>query len=166
MTMPLDSSVTAPRLQAGSDTPAPSPSCGPAAGEAEVLDRLRPLITEVTGVPAAEIAMESVLMTDLGAESIDLLDLSFLIEETFAVTLEANEFERQVRSSIAGSAYVVEGRLTPEALAELRRLLPEVPAARLSTGLRQADLPTVLTVGVFVHLVQRKLAAKTTVDNT
>ena len=125
-----------------------------------VLARLRPLITEVTGVPPENIRMESNLVMDLGAESIDLLDLSFLVEEAFGITIEPNEFESRVKARIAPVAYEKDGELTEAALAELRRLMPEVDPTRLAPGLRRADLPVVLTVGVFVHLIRRKMAAK------
>jgi acyl carrier protein len=140
--------------------PMPRPAAGEGLTEQGVLDRLRSLITEVTGVPPQEIAMESVFMTDLGAESIDLLDLSFLVEEQFGITLEPNEFESRARARIPGGVFEKDGCLTEEALAELRRLMPEVDPRRLVPGLRRADLPVVLTVGVFVHLIQRKMAAK------
>ncbi|MCX5670001.1 MAG: acyl carrier protein [Planctomycetota bacterium] len=141
-------------------TPTAPPGAGNGLAEQEVLERLRPLITEVTGVPPREIAIESVLMTDLGAESIDLLDLSFLVEEQFGITIEPNEFESRARARIPGGVFEKDGCLTDAALAELRQLLPEVRPDRLTAGLRRADLPTVLTVGVLVHLIQRKAAEK------
>jgi acyl carrier protein len=128
------------------------------AADEETLARLKPLIQEVTGVPPQDIRMESVLVTDLGAESIDLLDLSFLIEETFGVTIEANELEREAKKRIPGGAYERDGVLTDEAIAELRRAMPEVDPRRLAPGLRKADLPSVLNVAVFVHLIRRKAA--------
>jgi hypothetical protein len=48
--------------------------------------------------------------------------------------------------------------ITEEALAELRRLLPEVPAEKLQPPLPRVALPGVLNVAVFVHLIGRKLA--------
>lgn len=122
----------------------------------EVLTRLKPLITEVTGVQADDVLMKSVLSTDLGAESIDLLDLSFLIEEEFGIAIEADEFERQARDRMGGAEYERDGCLTDEALEELRKALPEVNPDRLAPGLRKADIPNLLTVAVFVHLIQRK----------
>ena len=56
--------------------------------EAKAFDRLLPLIREVTGAQGKDVTMNSYLMRDLGAESLDLLDLSFLIEEEFGITLE------------------------------------------------------------------------------
>lgn len=128
--------------------------------EQDVLQKLRPLIFEVTGVPEQDIAMSSVLMNDLGAESIDLLDLSFLIEERFGITIEANEFERQASAELPDDAYEQDGFLTAAALEKLRQALPEIAPDKLSSGLRKVDLPALLTVGVFVHLIQRKLAAR------
>ena len=87
--------------------------------EPEVFDKLMPLIREVTGARPEQIRMESGLMADLGAESIDLLDLSFLIEETFGVALEADGFEHQAGERLGGGAYEVDGVLTDAALAEL-----------------------------------------------
>ncbi len=129
--------------------------------EEAVFRELIPLIREVTGVREEQVRMESVLMGDLGAESIDLLDLSFLIEETFGITIEADEFERQARQRIPGGTYEANGHLTEQALEELRKALPEVSAESLRPGLKKIEVPSVLTVAVFVHLIQRKLADET-----
>ena len=96
----------------------------------------------------------------VGAESIDLLDLSFLIEETFDITLEPDEFEARAKESLGEAAYEKEGYLTPEGMAELRLALPEVEPALLTGELRKIEVPSVLSVAVFVHLIQRKLSVK------
>ena len=130
--------------------------------EQEVFTKLKPLIREITGARDDQIHLDSVVMLDLGAESIDLLDFSFLIEETFGVTLEPDELEQQARQRIPGGVYETDGVLTAAALEELKRALPEVPPHLLSPGLKKIELPSVLTVAVFVHLIQRKLAEKGT----
>ena len=126
--------------------------------EEEVFQKLLPHVREVTGVPADQIRMESGLMDDLGAESLDLLDLSFLIEEAFGVTIAADEFERQARARMPDLVYERDGILTDEAVVALRKALPEVPPHRIHAGMPKLAVPRVLTVAVFVHLIQRKLA--------
>ena len=128
--------------------------------EQEIFDKLLPLLEETTGIPPEKITMASGLMQDLGAESLDLLDLSFLIEEAFGITLESDEFERQATARIPSGVYERDGVLTEEALIELRKALPEVPPEKFSAGMRKMEIPGILTVGVFVHLIQRKLAEK------
>ncbi len=128
--------------------------------ESEILERLKPLLSEVLGVTPEKVLPESVLMADLGAESIDLLDLSFRIEEAFKVTMESNEIEREASKRLPGGVFETDGRLTEEALAEIRRSLPELDSAKLVTGLRKIELPSLLTVQFFVKLIARKLAEK------
>ena len=129
--------------------------------ETEILEKLQPLLEEVLGVRPDQIHPHSELVTHLGAESIDLLDLTFRIEETFQVRIEANELEREAVKQLPGGIFEKDGHLTEEALAELRRAAPELDAAKLVPGLRKADLPALLTVEFFVRLIQRKLAAGT-----
>jgi acyl carrier protein len=126
--------------------------------EQEVFNKLLPLVQEITGASEQRIRMESVLVEDLGAESLDLLDLSFLIEETFGVTIAADEFERQARTGSSDAAYDRDGLLTEDAVRRLRKALPEVPPEKLQPGLPKIALPRVLNVAVFVHQIQRKLA--------
>lgn len=125
-----------------------------------IFQKLLPLVQEVTGAREEQITMDAVLMEDLGAESLDLLDLSFLIEETFGVTIEADEFERRARDHMPDAVYEENGFLTETALEELRRALPEVPPEKLRQPLAKIALPSVLNVAVFVHLIQRKIAEK------
>jgi len=127
----------------------------------EIFEDLKPLLVEVLGVAPERIRRESVLVADLGAESIDLLDLSFRIEERFQVTIEANEIEREAKHRMPDGVYEQGGFLTEEALVEIRRAAPELDPGRLVKGLRKVDLPALLTVGFFVRLISRKLAAKT-----
>ncbi|MCL2701776.1 MAG: acyl carrier protein [Phycisphaerae bacterium] len=128
--------------------------------ETDVFEKLLPLIREVTGARTEQVTMGSNLMADLGAESIDLLDLSFLIEEHFGITVEADEFERQAVAKIPDGQYERDGVLTPQAIEELRRALPEVPPETFRPGMKKIDVPAVLTVAVFVHLIQRKTTQK------
>ena len=128
--------------------------------ETEILERLKPLLVEVLGVTPDKILLSSVLVADLGAESIDLLDLSFRIEETFNVGIEGNEVEREATKRLPGGVYEKDGRLTDEALAEIRKALPELDRGKLVSGLRKMDLPSLLTVEFFVKLIARKQIEK------
>lgn len=130
--------------------------------ETEIFEKLQSLIREVLGKKVSAIAMDSRLIFDLGAESIDLLDITFLIEERFGVVIEPNGFEKEVKKRLPDGVFERDGYLTEGALAELRLALPEVDQTRLVTGLRKADIPSLLTVAVFVHLIMRHQAAQGT----
>ena len=137
-----------------------TPAEAAASGE-RILEELKPLIREVTGARLEDIRTESILVEDLGAESIDLLDLSFLIEEHFGVTIQADEFEQEARERIGSGEYDEDGVLTDAALAQLKEALPEVDAARLAPGLRKTEVPALLPVSVFSRIIERKLTSPT-----
>ncbi len=126
----------------------------------ELFEELKPLLVEVLGVSPEKVRLESVLVSDLGAESIDLLDLSFRIEEKFEVRIEANEIERDAIKRLPGGVYEKDGYLTEAAIGEIRKSLPELDPGKFAKGLRKMDLPSLLTVSFFVQLIARKLAAK------
>ena len=126
----------------------------------EIFEAMKPLIVSVLGVRPENIRLESVLVTDLGAESIDLLDLSFLIEEKFHVQIEANEIEREAKKRLPDGVYEKGGFLTDAALDEIRKAMPELDSSKLVPGLRKVDLPALLPVSFFVNLIARKLAAQ------
>ena len=133
--------------------------------EQEIFEKLKGLVRGVLVVKPEEITMQKTLIGDLGAQSIDLLDLSFLIEDNFGITIAPNEFETDVKKALPGGVYEKDGLLTEEALIELRKRLPEIDQSRLTKGFRKAELPTVLTIGVFVHLIQRKMAENKGTDH-
>lgn len=126
--------------------------------EQEIFERLVPLVRQVTGAKVEQVTMDAYLVGDLGAESIDLLDLSFLIEETFAVTLEPDEFENRARARLGDDDYDYGGVLTARAAEQLRIALPEIDGELIRAGMRKIEVPGVLNVAVFVHLIGDKLA--------
>ena len=133
--------------------------------EQQIYDKLLPLITEITGARPEQITMQSNLVQDLGAESIDLLDLSFLIDEHFGIGIDADEFEQQAKASMNGAEYTRDGVLTDEAIEQLKLGLPEIPPEQFRPGLKKIEIPGLLNVAVFVHLIQRKLNKKEEAGN-
>ena len=129
--------------------------------EQEIFTQLVPLVRQVTGAKPEQVTMDAYLVSDLGAESIDLLDLSFLIEEAFSVTLEPDEFENRARAQLGDEDYDDGGVLTAGAAEQLRIALPEVDPELIRAGMRKIEVPGVLNVAVFVHLIADKLAVKT-----
>lgn len=110
-------------------------------------------VAAVVDVDAATVRESDCIIGDLGADSLDLLDLVFHLEQRFKVRITPRGIERAAQAKLGSVPIEVEGVYTPEALAELRRALPEVPAEELQLGLRTADLPRRFRVATFVNLV-------------
>ena len=109
---------------------------------------------------AKPMRMEDRIIDDLGADSLDLLDLVFQLEQRFGVSIPLRGIERRISSRLNGEPLEVEGVYTPAALAELRRAMPEVPPEELSDGLTTALLPRRFRVATMVNLVSLLLEEK------
>ena len=125
--------------------------------EAEVLAGVRACVAQALGVPAEEIQPQQRLTGDLGADSLDLLDLTFQLEKRFQVKISPRDIEKRGRAKLNGQPWDVDGVLTSGALAEVRAALPEVPAEELPDGLKTDALPRAFRVQTFVNLVARLL---------
>ncbi len=95
------------------------------------------------------------IIEDLGADSLDLLDLVFHLEQKFRIKISPRDIERRAQKELGEIPLEVEGIYTPEALDKLRKALSEVPGEELLEGLRTTDLPRRFRVATFVRLVMR-----------
>ena len=126
----------------------------------EVFAGVRECLVAALDVEPGAVRQEQRIVGDLGADSLDLLDLTFQLERRFGVAISPREVERRARQRLGGAPLEADGVYTPEALAEIRRALPEVPAEELAPGLAPADLPRRLRVATMVNLVCRLLQEK------
>jgi len=126
----------------------------------EIFLAVRKCLAETLDVDEASIRRETRIVDELGADSLDLLEVTFNLEQRFKVEISPREIERRVRAELKEAPLEVYGVYTPEALAAIRRQMPEVPSEELSDGLRTVDLPKRLRVGTLVNLVGRLLGAE------
>ncbi len=59
-----------------------------------MFEKLRDLIVENLGVSEEEVTKEANLIDDLGADSLDAVELSMAIEDEFGVAIEDEEFQK------------------------------------------------------------------------
>jgi acyl carrier protein len=120
--------------------------------------RVRKVIAESLCVDLEDVKLQSNLMKDLGAESIDFLDIMFRLEKDFDIKIPQREIERQARGGIAPEEFEVDGVLQSKGIERLRALIPEIPANSWREGMAMRELPALFTVNVFVGIVNRKLS--------
>ena len=93
------------------------------------------------------------LVADLGADSLDFLDLIFRLEKTFDVRVNPRDLERRTREALGDSPMIVDERYTEEAVAEFTKAMPEVPEEELYPGMPVSKLPESFRVKTFMNLV-------------
>ena len=121
----------------------------------EIVRRLTPIVAEALDRPVSEVGRNASLIGDLGAESIDFLDLQFRIESAFGIKVGDEELWRAA-FDLDDARWVRGGRLTEEAVAELERRQPGFDWQRFGSGLSVSELPLLVTVeSIAAHLEAR-----------
>ena len=126
----------------------------------EIFAGVRDCLVSALDVEPGEVREESRIIGELGADSLDLLDLTFQLEQKFKLSISPRQMERRARQALGAAPLEVDGVYTPQALAEFRKNMPEVPPEELADGLAAADFPRRLRVATMVNLVSRLLEEK------
>jgi acyl carrier protein len=127
-------------------------------------EKVRLLIAEALSRDPGEVRLESGLMDDLGAESLDFLDIVFRLERGFEIEITRGEMERAARGDMSEDEFAPKGVISEAGIARLRQLMPEA-AARIKPGLRPAQILGLFTVQTFVNLIEAKQRGETAEDH-
>lgn len=117
---------------------------------------------EALGLDEDEVTLDATVIDDLGAESLDFLDISFRLEEAFGIKIPRGDIQRSAEEEAAhgGEPFEIDGVLTAHGLSKLREALPEVPPHHFREGLTVREIPTLFTVETFLNLVVKLLDEK------
>ncbi len=122
----------------------------------EIGDTVCRVVAEALGRDI-EVRVTSNLMNDLGAESLDFLDIVFKLEQTFGIQITRGEMERAARGDMSDEEFAPGGVISEAGLQRLRELMPEA-ADRIHPGLRPMQILSLFSVQTFVNIVNAKRA--------
>ncbi len=122
----------------------------------EVFDKVREVLEDALGVDEDEVTSEATLVGDLGAESIDFLDIVFRLEKAFEIKIDQSELFPD--NILNNPEYMQDGKVTDTGMAELRRRLPHANLDTFEQTRSIDDFANVFTVEAVVKFVQNKLA--------
>lgn len=123
----------------------------------EIFSKIKDVLVDALGVDDDEVTPEARLTKDLGAESIDFLDITFKLEQAFGFKIPQGELFPD--GAAQDPQYVQDGKVTEKGLAEMKRKLPHIDFSEFQKNPRLADIGNVFTVDVLVNYVERKLGA-------
>jgi len=120
-----------------------------------VFPKVADTIADALGCDLDDVKRDSSLINDLGAESIDFLDLVFRLERAFKIKIPRGKIVEDSRGALSEAEFEQKGVVTERGLAQLRAFLAEVPADRFRTPLKVAEIPRLFTAETFCKLVIR-----------
>ncbi len=118
-----------------------------------VYPKVREIIADVLVIDEDEINLHSRLITDLGAESIDFLDLVFQLEKEFNIKIPRGQLEKNARGNLSADQFEKGGVLTEQGLTALQNYLNEVPAEYFKANMKVSEIPMLFTVETFCKLI-------------
>lgn len=123
----------------------------------EIFEKVRGVLVEALGVDDDEVTPDASLAADLGAESIDFLDIVFQLEQAFGFKIQQGElFPENVTQD---PEFVQDGKVTEKGLEVLRERLPHIDFSSLADDPQVTRVAKVFTVDALVNFCERKLAA-------
>ena len=124
----------------------------------EIFQKVQEVLVDALGVDDDEVTGEATLMGDLGAESIDFLDIVFRLEKSFGIKIPREELF-PIENMMNNPEFVNNGKLTEAGLAELRDKMPHTNLATLEDDPDINKLPNLFTVNSIVNYIEIKLNA-------
>ncbi len=121
----------------------------------EVFEKVRDVLVEALGVDDDEVTPDAKLVADLGAESIDFIDINFRLSKAFGIEIEQNELFPD--NLLKDPTYVKDGKVTDEGIAALKERLPHVELGELESNRSVDDFANIFTVDTLVKFVESKL---------
>jgi len=124
----------------------------------QILQEIQGVLVDALGVDEEEVKPDATLMADLGAESIDFLDIVFRMEKAFGIKIPREELF-PAESLLSTAEYVSNGKLTPKGLDELKKRMPHSDLSAFAEDPSVNKIGDLFTVEALVDFVDNKLNA-------
>ncbi|MBI5517862.1 MAG: acyl carrier protein [Deltaproteobacteria bacterium] len=122
----------------------------------EVWSVVRRCVAESLLVDEAEVRPESRLIDDLGADSLDFVDIVFQLDRELDIQVQGSEFNFLTRLDFSSPAVLREGYLTEDVLARLGRWLPALGGVPDRAKVTPRALFSLITVEALCIVAQRR----------
>ena len=121
----------------------------------EVYEKVQAALVDALGVDDDEVTPDATLVGDLGAESIDFLDIVFRLEKSFDINIDRAEmFPEDI---LTNAEYVKDGKVTPEGVAELKKRMPFADLSKFEENPVVQNFGNLLTVSDMCRYVESKI---------
>jgi acyl carrier protein len=123
----------------------------------EIYDKVQATLVDALGVDDDEVTRSATLQGDLGAESIDFLDIVFRLERNFGIKIPRGELFPE--NLLADPEWVADGKLTAKGIGELKARLPYADLSKFESNPDLEKIGDLYTVDMLVKYVESKLAS-------
>ena len=125
--------------------------------ENETQKAVQEAVVGALGVSEDEAGPDATLMDDLGAESIDLLDILFRVERSTGVKIQASDLGEYMQGGLPDDKFSDDNEaITPEGMEHLKKVMPQIDADALQGQLKAEDVIKHFTVANLATMVAER----------
>lgn len=128
----------------------------------EVFDAVRDCVAESLMIEPSQVALASRLIDDLGADSLDFVDIVFQLERALDVQVRGSEFEWLTRLDFSAPEVMQGGHLTAAVVDRLGTWLPAIATVEDRSKITPRQLFSLITVEAMCLVAQRRMDEKAT----
>ena len=121
-----------------------------------IYPKVAEIIADALGCVVDEVSPDSSLISDLDAESIDFLDIVFRLEREFKVKIPRGKAVEEARGELSEEEFEQGGVVTDAGFEKVKAYMTEVPADRIQSPLKSAEIPKLFTTETFCKMVIRE----------
>lgn len=126
----------------------------------KILSTVRRSVAESLAVPHADVTLESRLVDDLGADSLDFVDIVFMLDRELDIRVRETEFNFLTRLDFSSPDVMKGAFLTEAVVTRLAEWLPALRAAPDRTKVTPRELFSMITVESICIVCHRALAGR------
>lgn len=124
----------------------------------EVFDKVQTALVDALGVDDDEVTRDATMVGDLGAESIDFLDIVFRLEKAFEIEIpQADLFPQDV---LTDAQYVEDGKVNAAGLIVLKERMPFADLSKFETNPVVQEFGEMLTVNDLCRYIESRVGAE------
>lgn len=121
----------------------------------EVFKKVQSALVDALGVDDEEVTPDATMVGDLGAESIDFLDIVFRLEKAFNIEIPRSElFPEDI---LTNEEYVKDGMVTDKGVAELKKRMPFADLTKFEANPAVQEFANLLTVNDLCRYIETKV---------
>ncbi|MGZ0168429.1 MAG: acyl carrier protein [Planctomycetales bacterium] len=123
----------------------------------EIFAKVQETLVDALGVDDDEVTEEATLVDELGAESIDFLDIVFRLEKNFGIKIPRGELFPE--NLAADASFVDDGKVTAEGIATMKEKMPHADIDSFANDPKVENIQSLFTVNMITNFVENKLNA-------
>ena len=113
-------------------------------------------VAESLALEISDIKAKSLLINELGADSLDFMDIMFHLEDAFKIKMQREDLDFMTHIELSREEAIKEGYLTSEAKEQLKKWLPDLTVEKELKPIELSDFLSIESLCIVIDITLAK----------